>query len=210
MRYFVIAPDGQKYGPADLNTLNQWVREGRVTQQMMLEGEDGLRMVAGSVVGLMFPGAPTNYSQPPDGNVYAGNPYTTPGTTSSYSAPTAYDGYYNRGYTGGPMPFDPNAFPKFNWGAFLMGWIWGLNHKKPITLIEIPVSFVLSGLGGLGFRIWFGIVGYQWAWESGRFATYEECRKCQAVWGWWGLGLTVVGCAVGLFFGIAAAAFSGF
>lgn len=202
MRYFVIAPDGQKYGPADVPTLNQWIREGRLNPQMMLEGEDGSRMVATSVAGLMFPGAPepvvqpNPYAQPPGP---AANPYQQPPTGNPYgAAPTAnpYDGYYNRGSAYGNMAYDPSQFPKWNWGAFFFSWIWGLNHKKPITLLAL-VPYV-----GIVMSIYCGIIGYQWAWESGRFATPEECRKCQAVWGWWGAGLAAIGCVMGFLAGL--------
>lgn len=196
MRYFVIASDGQRYGPADIPTLNQWIADGRLTADMMLEGENGGRMVASSVPGLMF-GQPPQMNSPYGGTVYQG------------------------AGAGRGMAFDPNAFPKFNWGAFLLNWIWGLNHKKPITLVVLGVYILTQAVAvaGGGFRgattgasvaggafgfilnivslglcIWIGINGYQWAWESGRFSSYEECRKCQAIWGWWGLGIIILTC----------------
>ncbi|HMS54631.1 MAG TPA: hypothetical protein PKA27_04455 [Fimbriimonadaceae bacterium] len=194
MRYFVIASDGQRYGPADIPTLNQWIADGRLTADMMLEGENGGRMVASSVPGLMF-GQPPQMNSPYGGTVYQG------------------------AGAGRGMAFDPSAFPKFNWGAFFWTWIWGLNHKKPITLVVLLVGLILGGidaatrvggsnpmqagvsvLGGiswlinLGMMIWIGINGYQWAWESGRFASYEDCRKCQTIWGWWALGFAILCC----------------
>lgn len=78
MRYFVIADDGQKYGPADVSTLQSWVAENRLLPNQMLEEESsGLRVVASSVQGLSFPmaapmGAPGENPQQP------------------------YQGYYNR------------------------------------------------------------------------------------------------------------------
>lgn len=41
MRHYVHGPDGTKYGPADLPVLLQWVTEGRVTPETMLEPEVG-------------------------------------------------------------------------------------------------------------------------------------------------------------------------
>jgi hypothetical protein len=60
VRYFVIGEDGQKYGPADIATLQNWVGEGRLlpTQQVEEEGS-GIRMAAAAVNGLKFPTAPT-------------------------------------------------------------------------------------------------------------------------------------------------------
>lgn len=59
MNYFVIASDGQKYGPADVPTLNQWAQEGRVLTTSMLEDAvTGERVAATSVPGIIFPIAP--------------------------------------------------------------------------------------------------------------------------------------------------------
>ena len=69
---------------------------------------------------------------------------------------------------------------------------------------------MLFNLAGLGLAIWYGCKGYEWAWKSGRFATPDECRRCQATWGWWGLGLVIGTClCVGILFAtIFAAVFS--
>ena len=68
MNYFVIAPDGQKYGPADVQTLNHWAQEGRVLATSMLEDAvTGTRIPATSVSGINFPLASTgaqNFQQP--------------------------------------------------------------------------------------------------------------------------------------------------
>ena len=68
MNYFVIASDGQKYGPADVPTLNQWAQEGRVLTTSMLEdATTGERVAATSVPGIVFPIAPPtgqNFQQP--------------------------------------------------------------------------------------------------------------------------------------------------
>ena len=59
MGYYVIGEQGQKYGPADVNTLNQWIAEGRIVSHSMLEDEtSGGQIVASSVRGLKFSAAP--------------------------------------------------------------------------------------------------------------------------------------------------------
>lgn len=56
MRYFVIGDDGQKYGPADVATLQSWVGEGRLLPSQQVEEEgSGIRMAASAVNGLVFP-----------------------------------------------------------------------------------------------------------------------------------------------------------
>ena len=56
MRYYLIADDGQKYGPVDLQTLNQWAAESRVRPDHQLEVETtAQRVLASTVMGLNFP-----------------------------------------------------------------------------------------------------------------------------------------------------------
>lgn len=84
MRYFVIGNDGQKYGPADIATLNDWVAQGRVLPTQILEEESsGSRVAAQSVPGLNFPVAAPQANTPPAGQPY-GNYYARPGGAPMY------------------------------------------------------------------------------------------------------------------------------
>lgn len=92
MRYYVIGDDGQKYGPADVETLNSWATEGRLAPTTILEDEaSGTRMAASAVGGLNFP-APQAAPQPgpvsgPVSNPSSaapGAPYTRPQTAGTY------------------------------------------------------------------------------------------------------------------------------
>ena len=62
MRYFVVAEDGSKYGPADVKLLNAWIAEGRLLPVMTLH-EEGTNhpVTAASIDGLDF------YSLEPNG-----------------------------------------------------------------------------------------------------------------------------------------------
>lgn len=102
VRYFVYAPNGQRYGPADLATLQQWVAEGRVLPNSLVEDEfGGPQMAASTVPGLIFP---TTYAQPQagpgysqgPGSPYAENPYNQPQQQSNYYRPPA-SSYTNAG-----------------------------------------------------------------------------------------------------------------
>lgn len=56
MRYYVLDPSGQRYGPADIRTLNEWAIQGRLTPQTLVEdSSSGMRMAAAAVPGMMFP-----------------------------------------------------------------------------------------------------------------------------------------------------------
>lgn len=64
MQYYVIGPDGNKYGPADVPTLKTWVAENRLMPESMLEDfNTGQRMPASAVPGLIE-GQPTATAQP--------------------------------------------------------------------------------------------------------------------------------------------------
>ena len=53
MRYYVVWPDGQKFGPADVKRLNDWVAEWRVGAATVLEEEaTGRTLSATQVPGL--------------------------------------------------------------------------------------------------------------------------------------------------------------
>lgn len=77
MRYYVIAPDGNKYGPATVETLRQWETEGRLNGDTFLEEEGTLnRFVARAV---LFP------QTTPSGEFSAPPPTTYPRGTSPQS-----------------------------------------------------------------------------------------------------------------------------
>jgi hypothetical protein len=59
MLYSVLDAHGNRYGPVDLATLNQWVRDGRIVPSTQIVVESTQRVVAASMVpGLLLGGAP--------------------------------------------------------------------------------------------------------------------------------------------------------
>lgn len=79
MKYYVVWPDGQRFGPADAPTLQQWALENRIDANTTLEDErTGAQMKAGMVLGL--PSTPTAYGAPLQG-------------------PPTYSGYYRPAQT---------------------------------------------------------------------------------------------------------------
>jgi hypothetical protein len=66
MNYYVIAADGQKYGPANVDTLNQWAQEGRLQPTTILEDlTTNTRVQANQVAGINFSPPPSqNFQQP--------------------------------------------------------------------------------------------------------------------------------------------------
>ena len=75
----------------------------------------------------------------------------------------------------------PEELKKFNWGAFLLNWIWGLMHKQYLTLLYFLACFI-PVIGPLAISIWFGIAGNKWAWESKEWNSIEEFNNSQRCW----------------------------
>ena len=89
---------------------------------------------------------------------------------------------------------------RWNWGAFLLNWIWGLGNSTYIALlmfvpfVNIAMPFVL------GFR------GNEWAWRNRKWDSLEQFKSVQKKWAIWGLivWLAFGVMFVGLFFGLTA------
>ena len=92
---------------------------------------------------------------------------------------------------------------KFNWGAFLLSWIWGLGNKTYITLIifaTILVAWIpiIGWLISLGICIWFGTKGNEWAWQNKRFQSIEHFHEYQKKWAIAGIVLYLVSIIIGI------------
>lgn len=83
---------------------------------------------------------------------------------------------------------------KFNWGAFLLTWVWGLCHKCYLTLIAIPVAFIpfVGGIASLAVSIWFGVEGNKWAWQNKRWESIERFHAVQKKWAISGLVVCIL------------------
>jgi hypothetical protein len=79
-----------------------------------------------------------------------------------------------------PVRFDPKTIPaeidRWNWGAFLLNWIWGIGNNTYIALLAL-VPFV-------GFIVLFvlGAKGSAWAWRNGRWDSVEHFKRVQRRW----------------------------
>ena len=94
----------------------------------------------------------------------------------------------------------PGQIDKWNWGAFLLNWIWGIGNRTYVALLMfIPLVNIVMVL-------MLGLKGSAWAWRNKRWDSVEHFRAVQRKWAWWGVGLHVamIALAVGLFFAISA------
>jgi hypothetical protein len=86
-----------------------------------------------------------------------------------------------------PEPSDLEAeLKKWNWGAFLLTFIWGMAHGVMRSfLVFVPFY---------GFYEWFmlGLHGNRWAWEKRRWESVEKFHQSQRSWAKWGIIVTGV------------------
>lgn len=89
------------------------------------------------------------------------------------------------GYKGKNIPKELN---EFNWGAFILTFIWGIKHKAWITLLAIPLiyfqlPFGLNWLLLTGLQFYCGFKGNMWAYQVDWWMTPKDFRQTQMRWG---------------------------
>jgi len=74
----------------------------------------------------------------------------------------------------------PPEIRRWNWGAFLLNWIWGVVNETYIALlmfvplVNVVMMFVL------------GAKGSEWAWRNTRWRDVEHFKRVQRLWAIWG------------------------
>jgi len=84
---------------------------------------------------------------------------------------------------GGHVPSDLYGW---NWGAFLLNFIWAIGNKTWIGLISlVPVI-------GLAMPVVLGLKGNEWAWQNNRWENVDYFRAVQKKWAVWGVCIALV------------------
>lgn len=97
----------------------------------------------------------------------------------------------------------PAEIDRWNWGAFLLNWIWGVGNNTFIALLTLVPFF------GLLMPFVLGARGSRWAWRNGRWDDVEHFKRVQRRWAKWGaiiwIGMIVLfgGVFGGLFYGMS-------
>jgi hypothetical protein len=87
---------------------------------------------------------------------------------------------------GGNAAVVPAEIDRWNWGAFLFNWIWGIGNNTLIALlmfvplVNMVMPFVL------------GAKGSAWAWRNKRWESVEAFKATQRKWALWGLAVIVL------------------
>lgn len=94
----------------------------------------------------------------------------------------------------GPASEVPAEIRGWNWGAFLLSWIWGIGNSAWLALLVfIPV---------FGLVWWFvvGAKGSEWAWRGRRWESVAQFRAVQRRWALWGVVVLIASLAAGVLF----------
>jgi len=83
----------------------------------------------------------------------------------------------------------PAEIKGWNWGAFLLTWIWGIGNNVWVSLIALVGSIVPIVAIVMCFVL--GAKGNEWAWQSRRWDSIEQFRRTQSTWAKWGVGIVV-------------------
>jgi hypothetical protein len=97
---------------------------------------------------------------------------------------------------GGPLAAVPPEVDRWNWGAFFLGWIWGIANNTWISLL------LFVPLVNIVMPIVLGARGSRWAWRNRRWESVARFRAVQRRWAIAGVlvvGLTVATAAGGIY-----------
>ena len=79
----------------------------------------------------------------------------------------------------GSVAVVPAEIDRWNWGAFLLNWIWGIGNNTFIALL-VFVPFV-----GFVMPFVLGVKGSAWAWRNKRWDSVEHFQAVQRKWAKW-------------------------
>ncbi|MDO8644279.1 MAG: hypothetical protein Q7S00_04845, partial [bacterium] len=70
----------------------------------------------------------------------------------------------------------PPEIKGWNWGAFLLNWIWGIGNGTFIALLSLIPCV------GIVFPFVLGAKGNEWAWKNKKWESVEQFRSVQKKW----------------------------
>ncbi len=115
-------------------------------------------------------------------NLCAGHMYSRASMATGVAATTTSIG--NTSGTG-KAAVVPAEIKGWNWGAFLLNWIWSIGNNVWLGLLcWIPYA-------GIVMVFILGAKGNKWAWQNKKWDSIEHFRKTQRKWMWAGLGVAL-------------------
>jgi len=98
------------------------------------------------------------------------------------------------GYKGKNIPKELN---EFNWGAFLLTFIWGWKYKAWVTFLAIPLILIqmplcLNWILLVLLQFYCGFKGNEWAYQVEYWKKPADFRKSQTLWAVSAITISVV------------------
>ena len=104
---------------------------------------------------------------------------------------------------------------RWNWGAFLLGWVWALGNRlwvwlpigiaaNAISLIPSPnnKAILISMICQAVISVVLGVKGSEWSWKSKKWGSIERFKRTQERWRKWGIVFTAAGFLIGVIIGL--------
>jgi len=80
----------------------------------------------------------------------------------------------------------PQEIKGWNWGAFLLGVIWGAGNNVWWSLLTFIPYFDIIWIFVMGAK------GNEWAWRSKKWDSIEHFKNTQKKWRNWGIGICAI------------------
>ena len=93
---------------------------------------------------------------------------------------------YTNQYTVAVDTTVPLEIRRWNWGAFMFNFIWGIGNKTYLPL------FVLIPFFNIVWVFVCGAKGNEWAWKAGEYKSVDEFNLVQSTWNRAGLVAFIV------------------
>ena len=91
----------------------------------------------------------------------------------------------------GELATVPEEVKGWNWGAFVLTWIWGICNSVWIALLCFIPLF------GLVWAFVLGVKGNEWAWRNKKWDSIEHFKSTQRNWSIAGIVLFAISIVVG-------------
>jgi hypothetical protein len=75
----------------------------------------------------------------------------------------------------------PREIIRWNWGACIFCWIWGIRNRTYIAFLSLIPVF------GFLIMLILGLKGNEWAWQNRQWESIEQFQREQNNWSKWGL-----------------------
>lgn len=109
----------------------------------------------------------------------------------------------------------PEGVRGWNWGAFLLGWIWAIGNKAWIGVFLGLFAWIINIVATQSDTEWMGLLinvvtgvvlglkGSKWTWQNKRWDSVEHFKRTQKKWCNWGIVVFIVTIIISVIIGFS-------